>query len=81
MTIQTIVERTSVIAQGWLVSGGCNYMLAQVAPGYVELSRPATVSLGAATFIREIEGIVEIRQLQVVGIDPRDRQRLLVMWG
>lgn len=62
------------------MSDGRKYNLAQVAPGYVELSRAETVGLGAATFIREIDGIRETRELQVLGVDPQDRQRLLVRW-
>lgn len=80
MTVQIFAERCSLIAQGWLVSGGAKYTVAQVAPGFVELSRPGTVALGTATFIREIDGVEETRQLQVLGTDPKDRLRLLVTW-
>jgi len=62
-------SRMSKIAELWLESNGQRYSLAQVAPEFVILRRPATVPAGPAILVIDIEGLKEESNVRVLSAD------------
>ena len=58
--------RLSKIAEFWLLSNGERFSLSQVAPEFVILRKPATVRIGPAILVVDVEGRQEQRAVQVV---------------
>ncbi len=61
--------RLSKIAELWLESGGQRYSLAEVAPEFVILRKPATVPSGPAILVIDIEGLKEESAVRVISTD------------
>lgn len=59
----------SKIAELWLESNGQRYSLAQVAPEFVVLRRPAIVPAGPAILVIDIEGLKEESNIHVFAAD------------
>ena len=59
----------SKIADLWLESNGQRYSLAQVAPEFVILRKPAVVPSGPAILVIDIEGLKEESAVHVLSAD------------
>jgi hypothetical protein len=64
--LPTSVKRYSAIAQFWLVVNGERHRLAQIAPGFIILSRPAPIPAGPATLVINVEGREETSAVRIL---------------
>ncbi len=59
----------SKIADFWLEASGQRYSLAEVAPDFVVLRKPAILTTGPAILVIDTEGLKEQHQIQILPCD------------